>query len=495
MKTSPALRLASMVRFMAKEARSFAGDRGGNFMLLAALILVPLVLFAGGAVDLADASHKRSAIQSAADIAALGAASMADATFGDRETRAHQLFHQNMSGTDDELTGRLSAENGVFTYTVADEVPYRFMKIVGLDKAKLNVVAQAATQGPDIDIAFVLDNSGSMKGERIRELKGAVRLFLDEFKDQRDRIRVALVPFHSGVRLSDANLARSETDLEFIDCRLLESGTGWDSFYGPLCSSGRPGFVIGSTGAYVTADGSKDAFLYKAVTASGRNAIRADRATCIDSVYRRRGDQCMNYKVSQVSNFVVYDQPSKQSCVIDRNQNFDVTSDAPDRAGRKYPTSQCDTQEIGEVRPLDGNLDLVASRVDALTAEGSTNLTIGIQWGMEALSPTSPLTGRRSGAEPVMVILSDGKNQKNRWHFLTGDTTPIDDRTRAACQHAKTRAEPINVYAVNLIDGDPAVLRGCASRPEQYYAIASAGELRSVFARIAGEIKGVRLVK
>ncbi|MDY8108962.1 VWA domain-containing protein [Fulvimarina sp. 2208YS6-2-32] len=475
------------------KSMTFRSDTHGNFATITALCLVPLILVAGGAVEFAALHHKKQEMQNAADVAALAAASRVKATLAEREALAHGVFRQNVSQTGEAFSGMLSENDGVFSYSASATLPNRFLKFANIDAFDINVVAQASSDQSTYDIVFVLDNSGSMKGERMQELKAAVGEFLGAFEDSDDAVQVALVPFHNAVRLSDLNLSRSETNLEFIDCRLLAPSAGLDEMHRSLCGGGHRGFYVASSAAYVTEDGKNKANVYTASILNGRTTIRAGEAICKDRQTRNRGDQCLDFHVTRPSSFVVYDQPSKQDCVIDRDQPFDTTNDAPDRKGRKYPTSRCDVAEIGEVRPLNANLDLVLNQVQALTANGATNLTIGVQWGMEALSSTSPLTGRRAESDAFMVILSDGMNTRNRWH--QGNTSAINERTIAACRHARGLNPPISIYAVNLVEGDPAVLTQCASKPEQYFSVTTASELRGVFADIAGRIKGVRLTQ
>ena len=87
-----------------------------------------------------------------------------------------------------------------------------------------------------------------------------------------------------------------------------------------------------------------------------------------------------------------------------------------------------------------------------------------------------------------MILLTDGDNTENRF---TKSGNDIDARTRLACANAKSAG--INLYTIRVIDGDAALLKECASKPEMYYEVPSASQLDPVFKTIANEISAVRL--
>jgi Mg-chelatase subunit ChlD len=146
------------------------------------------------------------------------------------------------------------------------------------------------------------------------------------------------------------------------------------------------------------------------------------------------------------------------------------------------------------MRPLSTDISGARSFVQTLTPAGNTNITIGVQWGMEALSPEAPLTGGVNFGDTetrkFMIIVTDGQNTRNRF---TSNTSQIDDRTKKACQAAN--ANNITVYVVRVMEGNSALLKGCASKEDYYYDLKSAAQLNDALASIFDSIRKSRLTK
>jgi hypothetical protein len=69
----------------------------------------------------------------------------------------------------------------------------------------------------------------------------------------------------------------------------------------------------------------------------------------------------------------------------------------------------------------------------------------------------------------------------------------IDARTEKVCTNAK--ANNIKIYTVRVIDGNQALLKNCASKPDMYYEVAQASELNNVFSAIAQNLANLRIAK
>ena len=182
------------------------------------------------------------------------------------------------------------------------------------------------------------------------------------------------------------------------------------------------------------------------------------------------------------------------NCVVDRSQSYDVTAD-PAQSGNAqslYPIQPCQYSTTKEVQGLSDNINNARSFIQTLQPGGNTNITVGVQWGMEALSPNQPLTGAvpfgDTTASKYMIVVTDGDNTANRW---TSNQTLIDARTALACANAK--AKGITVYTVKVIQGNSNLLRACASDPTYFYDLTSAAQLNSAMSSIFKSINRVRL--
>ncbi len=182
------------------------------------------------------------------------------------------------------------------------------------------------------------------------------------------------------------------------------------------------------------------------------------------------------------------------SCVIDRSQSFDVTADPAQNgnANSLYPVRPCDYSTTKEIQGLSNNIASARSFIQTLQPGGNTNITVGVQWGMEALSPNQPLTGAvpfgDSTARKFMIVVTDGDNTANRW---TSNQAQIDARTALACKNAK--AKGITLYTVKVIQGNSNMLKACASDPSYFYDLTSASQLNATMASIFKSINRTRL--
>jgi len=178
-----------------------------------------------------------------------------------------------------------------------------------------------------------------------------------------------------------------------------------------------------------------------------------------------------------------------QGCVTDRTQPYDAQDTSPDGTVTLFPAVEC-------VNPvpliaLTSNWKKLHDKVDEMKADGTTNVTIGMAWGWHALTSGKPLTEGEAPAkdlDKVLVLLTDGENTENRWGTNSFD---IDKRTEAVC--ANIRKDNIKIYTVRVVEGNAALLRGCANGG--YFEVAQASQLNDVFKTIAKSLATLRIAK
>lgn len=188
-------------------------------------------------------------------------------------------------------------------------------------------------------------------------------------------------------------------------------------------------------------------------------------------------------------------------CVIDRTKPYDTQVTAPTAAiaATLYPARACATSTLKPVQALSTNIATARSFVQTLTPGGNTNITIGVQWGMEVLSPTDPFAGGVNFNDPLthkyMIIVTDGENTANRDYTSSNpaNAVNIDPRTALACTNAK--AQGITVFVVKVIEGNSAMLRACATRSDYFYDLSSASQLNTALSAVFEAIKKTRLTQ
>ncbi|UDF02683.1 TadE/TadG family type IV pilus assembly protein [Asticcacaulis sp. AND118] len=192
--------------------------------------------------------------------------------------------------------------------------------------------------------------------------------------------------------------------------------------------------------------------------------------------------------------------PSNRSawtgCVIDRTQPYDVSAESPGAAAAsKYPARPCaNGNNLLTMRALSEDITATRTYIKGLTPSGNTNVTIGVQWGIEILSPSEPMTGGVAFKDDItykyMILVTDGENTQNRW---TSTTATIDARTKLACQAAKDKG--ITVFVIRVMEGNSDLLSQCASKTEYYYDLTNATQLNQALKDVFEAIKKTRLTK
>ncbi|WP_240007066.1 vWA domain-containing protein [Pseudaquidulcibacter saccharophilus] len=183
-------------------------------------------------------------------------------------------------------------------------------------------------------------------------------------------------------------------------------------------------------------------------------------------------------------------------CLIDRNQNYDVLSTPYTSANlnTQYIARPCDDEPLDTVLGLTDDIDTVRTKVNALQTAGYTNITIGMQMGLEVLSNPEPYTGGVDFGDKeygkYMILVTDGYNNKNRFTSTVAD---IDARTAKVCQEAKDKK--VTVFVIRLEEGNSELLKSCATTPPYYYDLSSSTQLKDTLQSVFSKINELRLTK
>jgi hypothetical protein len=364
--------------------------------------------------------RERTALQGMLDSAATALALDKDtANLSAAEINRRALAYATAAGNSINLAGldiTASVSKTTITVNGSAKVAMQIGRMFGFDHAAVGAsVTVERTQVRKLEIALVLDNTGSMRGEKMTQLKAALSIFFDRMEKLSTTpgdVRIAMIPFGTHVRVD-----RSWMNNSWLD---KTPSSKW------------------------------------------------------------------------------------KGCIADRDKPHDTTDDAPSGpSNRMFPValnSKCDDDDdsagLAPILPLTDNFSKLRARRDDLVAFGNTNITIGMAWGMHALSPSAPLTEGKTTADTpgltkVIILMTDGDNTENRWEEDSNAT--INARTRLACSNAKKAGNL--VYTIRLIAGNEDLLRDCASTPQNYYNVKIASDLPNLFEDLAGTMTGLRISK
>lgn len=234
----------SIVAFLGR----FAQDECGNIAIIFAISLVPIVSFIGAAIDYSRAARARTAMQSALDSAAL----MIAKDLSDGKISAAQVptigpsyftaLYAQADSQNVKASATYTANNGGAGSTVAmtasGEVKSQFMQIAGFPTLGFKTNSTSTWGNNLLRIALVLDNTGSMGGTKISNLKTASKNLVDKLgalaKSPGD-VMISVVPFASAVNVGTDKASATWLRWDLWDPRSEDSSgnsycsKGWNS--------------------------------------------------------------------------------------------------------------------------------------------------------------------------------------------------------------------------------------------------------------------------
>ncbi|MGE3930944.1 MAG: ubiquitin-activating E1 FCCH domain-containing protein [Hyphomonadaceae bacterium] len=183
--------------------RGFKRDRRGNVAMLWALMGSGLVGLVGMTVDFTRAQTMRTQLQNAVDGAALAAARGANVTDEARIAAARSYFDAEAGHLVDASTVSIvETSDGVYEVHAAGRVAGGLTSLISPAGWTVSVESEARESGVNLEVAMVLDITGSMSGSRIADLRTAAADLVDiVIRDTQTPYysRVALVPYSQGV--------------------------------------------------------------------------------------------------------------------------------------------------------------------------------------------------------------------------------------------------------------------------------------------------------
>lgn len=187
-----------------REVIGFARDEGGMLIVFGLFIFVLMLMVGGLSVDLMRYEADRSRIQNTADRAALAAASLRqdlepEEVVADYFARAGLSEHLDSTVVDEGLNYR-----NVRALTTTSVGTF-FMPLMGIDELVSAGTGAAEERITNVEIALVLDISGSMQNtpSRIANLKIAADEFIRKILEDDDdnRISISVVPYNGQVNI------------------------------------------------------------------------------------------------------------------------------------------------------------------------------------------------------------------------------------------------------------------------------------------------------
>jgi Flp pilus assembly protein TadG len=520
----------------------FAQNTGGSIGVMFGGMIVVVVMFIGASIDFGKAFMTREGLQDALDSAALAAGRELE-TGGvkeDAEAKARDVFAANLpAGVVADLTlVDIDEESKQVVLKAATTLQTSFVRIAGINELDIDAEAVVSTSGGTFEVALVLDGSGSMRGTHIEALKSASHgLVASLFGDKAvsNNVKMAVVPFAALVNVGSENAnaawidSAGSSSVHFEN--LAENVSRFD-LLDRMNNVSWAGCVEVRPGAHGTADSEPDAAdpdslfvpsfapdepdsansdgdgYHNSYLRDDGGTCEAQPSTCVRWDWR---GSCIQYRTASL-------EPAVAQARLCKYDNVTV-NETVSGTTIKGPNHMCDSRPI---TPLTNVRQTVDDAIDELVAQGYTNIGEGVMWGWRVLSPREPFTEGLANDTPdnlkVLVVMSDGANTLNAasnhnqsyysgWGYASkgrlnaspktsaGFTAAMNTSTLAACQNA--RADGVIIYSIAYnLSSQPAaraLIRSCASKPENYFNAGSESDLNEAFEAIGAELNQLRI--
>lgn len=460
--------------------KQFGTDRSGNVAMMFGLFLVPILIGAGVAIDILRANHIRSELADAADaglLAAIRAKTFDQSlTNAEAETFAREYFNANYRQSSkirvDDFTFSVDDATGQFILAVTGVVETAIMGIVGQEFLPIDILTEAKyAPGRPLEVALVLDNTFSMSGTKLSDLKDAASDLVETLmSNDNSNTQIGIVPFSQYVNVGHSR--RNESWLEVED-----DYTDTDPNH-----------------CYNTYPDRTDTNCTTVSRTCYRDGVPYDcsRQSCDTNL----GDP-VEICEPRTTTF------TWRGCVGSRNNPLDET----DADYNMEPVPGLLNQRCtNEITPLTNNKTKILDEIDNMAVQGNrTYVPAGLLWGMRLVSPGEPFDEGRGYAEianengvKTIILMTDGENTASASYPAHNDSSTIaaNQKFEQICNEVK--ANDIQIYTIAFEVTNNSVknlLADCADTSDHYFDAADSDQLADAFSSIAASLTELALTR
>lgn len=393
------------------------------------------------------------------------------------------------------------SEEGEMTAKATVVVPTSFLRLANMDKFTYSISSSAMVGGSSIEVALVLDNTGSMRGRKIRSLKKAandlVDIIIPEGNPENEHIKFSIVPFADYVNIGMEN--RDESGLDIPDDYTVTRWTG-----------GR----------------NKCWYEYPDSTLVCRNNPRKWGTCYNDGVpYRCKkwnGRTCTGSRGRRVRKckWVEGTARSKRykwfGCMGSREHDLNVKDEEYETGVPGIFDTWNWCRQIAPITRLTSDRASILAGIRKMRSQRNTYIPSGLAWGWRTLSEEEPFSDgadyEEESVRKVIVLMTDGENTKSVrkwsgdkvknhegevWGHNGGNTNQANTYTQELCSNIK--AKGIMVFTIGFEvpsgSGIEGIMRGCAGNGGQYFDASDSTELADAFKKIGQSLLNLRLSK
>jgi Flp pilus assembly protein TadG len=466
-----------------KALKAYITQTAGAIVIAFALV-TPVVMGAMGmALDFSRAYLVQQRLAQAIDAAAIAAAaSSADPEI--IEQKVQEFFEANYPPEKLGITfdPEVEVDGDVIRVTGTAQYYTSFVNLIGIEEIFVSAATEVVREVRGLEVALVLDLTGSMQGSKITSLRTAtldfIEIIFDRVSDP-EYLKVGIVPYAIAVNVG--SIAPTLVSNPPIPSKPVvvynpNSGTQW-------------------AGCVMARNTPHDKFDTDEIDGGSWSAYwwAHKNGSSPDGNGHNPWDPTMGGSVK-----LIYPNSDNGGC-----------------NDRRSPNLGCPVQN--PITPLTNDEEALVDAAEKIThwCRGGTAGNLGMVWGWRVLSPTEPFTEGAEYDSPywrkAVVMMTDGENtfynaDYSSYGYISegrlgttnksAATTIVNNRFAETCDEMK--ALGITVYTVIFgsgIIGTPTAeyYRDCASDDTKFFPAATNAELIEVFGTISRELSNLHI--
>lgn len=457
-------------------ARRLFVDRAGATAVTFAMLLVPMLMAAGGGADFYAMWRRKADLQQVADGAVMSGAINADA--GDNDAKVKSAVKDFITKNFDTpfkatstVTTTLDSNLGQVATEVTSAMSTTFLKVFGLSNLTFKVKSAATYGGGLMEVALAIDVTGSMDGAKLTAAKAAAKDLVQTLwtvpgtSKTNDKVKISLVPFARYVNIGTSY--RGQSWLDVAADKTWTTNECWNEEQGGYCS-----------------------------------ATKTVTSTCYNdgTPYSCSWQECTNWVSGKIVNVcgTVNHATAWNGCVGSRAGTADLQAEAT--AASKIP-GLMDTWCNAELVRLTKTQGQMISAIEGLSAWEETYIAPGMLWAWRTLSSKQPFSDGSSDTKvkKAIILMTDGANTVSLdagsvpYHWGS-DVTASNATLAKVCANAK--ADNIAIYTIAFQVTDATIkkiLTDCATTPSYFYDSTNIAAMQQAFKAIGAQLSSRRL--
>lgn len=493
--------------------RLWRNDHGSVLIIVAAACLA-VIAATGAAIDIGRGQLVLAKLQNSVDAASLAAG--ATLNTNDITTVATKYINLNFSqdnlgATITTIMTSLSDDKKTVTVSATADVPTAIMGIFNHNTMSVATSSVVVRSNKGLEVALVLDTTGSMAGSKIASLQTAAHDLVSILfggAETQDNLWMGIVPFSQSVNIGTSHTAWLNqayyntliwTPSNWAGCVEARYGSGRDVTDDPPYDLANPSQIPPNPPYeqlkvyYAPVDSG-----YWNQTGANGSTICSNSSSCTCANY----GPCVYTIISTV-------KATKISCTNNGNNSSctKTTYTYSTPSNTKGPNANCPAA----VTPLTNTKTTIDTGINALAARGNTHVNYGMVWGWRLISPRwrghwggtmdtnqLPLDYNTPLMSKAVVLMTDGANTVGNYSAYppASGITPsqLDSKLTTVCTAMK--AQGIIIYTILFEETDTNIqnlLRNCATSPDYFFNSPTEDALKAAFQAIGDSLANLRL--